>query len=125
MKRIFMFVGLWIMMSSMIRADVLLDNGIDEDGEDGSNNHTYHLNGLSISFKRSARVLDITFNSSCDDAEVIIYKDNIPVDEDYIGNVDAGTTETYSVGGCEKGKVSVSVIKDGREFRIDNLSKAE
>lgn len=40
MKRIFMFVGLWIMMSSMIRADVLLDNGIDEDGEDGSNNHT-------------------------------------------------------------------------------------
>lgn len=120
-----MFVGLWIMMSSMIRADVLLDNGIDEDGEDGSNNHTCHLNGLSISFKRSARVLDITFNSSCDDAEVVIYKDGVPVDDDNIGSVDAGTTETYSVDGYEDGKVSVSVKRDGKELWIDNLSKTE
>lgn len=124
MKRIFMFVGLWIMMSSMIRADVLLDNN-DDKTNIGTGDHTYHQNGLNISFKHSARVLDITFNSPCDDVEVIIYKDNIPVDEDYIGNVDAGTTETYSVEGCEKGKVSVSVIRDGKELWIDNLSKAE
>lgn len=120
MKRIFMFVGLWIMMSSMIKASILLDNNDDKTGS-GAGVHNY--NGLNISFKRSARVLEVTFNSPCDDAEVIIYKDNIPVDEDYIGNVDAGTTETYSVEDCEKGKVSVSVIKDGRELWIDCISE--
>lgn len=122
MRKILALASLLI-VSSVIKADVLLDKGIDDD--EGSDDHAYHQNGLSISFKRSARVVNVTFNSPCDNAEVVIYKDGVPVDEDNIGSVDAGTTEIYSVDGYGKGTVSVSIVRDGKEVWINNLTVAE
>lgn len=110
-----------MLASLVIKAEKLLDRNDDVE----TNVHHYNVNGLNVSFVRSARVVNVTFNSFCDNAEVVIYKDGIPVDEDNIGSVDAGTTETYSVDGYGKGTVSVSVVRDGKEVWIKNITVAE
>lgn len=122
--KILMFTVLMMALSSGMKAEVLLDDNDDKDLA-SSGIHNYTKNGLSISYIRSAQVVNITFNSSCDDVKVVIYKDGVPVDDDNIGSVDAGTTETYSVGGCENGNVSVSVITDGKEVWVSNIGKTE
>jgi len=125
MKKILTLAWMMMLASLGTKAEVLLDSNDGDDDGNVTNSHTYNVNGLNVSFVRSARVVNVTFNSPCDNAEVVIYKDGVPVDEDNIGSVDAGTTETYSVDGYGKGTVSVSVVRDGKEVWINNLTVAE